>query len=316
MKKAIADRIAANREKKHGLAKIAKGKQSARIQEHIANLTGDKSLRAADKELLSSRSASPVDAIAGGPGRKFPLRAKAKAIQNSNKLALALPSDGLSDLDTLELTEAELRDAEISIGLKARNEAKLNTSSPLPPYAQQIVDRGFKWTRQSETACRLCAEGLPPVIVAKRQRISPPVLERWLNNTEFQFRIRHYHEIMTEQVLTNGLANRIHRLRQMNENYNSQLQIIEERAQREQAKPAEERVPGGATGWLNNNLEYDAVLARSQADLMKSAAIEMGQWQENAAPITKIEVSYADKQLIINQDRTPPVTAKYEASTA
>ncbi len=88
--------------------------------------------------------------------------------------------------------------------------------------------------------------------------------------------------------------------------WQSQKDIIAARAEdaKKKLKTQPELVaPGADTGWLDNKGEYDATMAREMRETEKHGAIEVGQWSEGPPPITKIEVVYVDKQLIVNHDQ-------------
>lgn len=214
---------------------------------------------------------SRILARVGAPGEKFPL--------NGGGTAVA--------------------EAEVNIGLHLRN------GTDIPGYAANLIGSDFEWSLDAEDAARLVAEGVPPVMVCDRLGIDIHDFEQWMLVTEFRFRIRQHLEALSEHVMTSGLANRTHRLKAANDRWQAQQEIIRARAHEARENPDKAAIPGAKTGWLNNNLEFDAQLSKEMRETEKHGAIEVGQWQEGAPPVQKIEIVYADKNLIYNNNTKP-----------
>lgn len=196
------------------------------------------------------------------------------------------------------VAEENRADIEIRTGLQLHN----NPSAPIDAFVESILEREFEWDEVSDRAARHAAEGMPPTLICQNLSLNPQVFEAWLTNTEFRLRIRQYLEALSEHVMMSGLANRTHRLTAMNDRWAAQKTIVSQRAQRAKLDPEIEKIPGATTGWVTDKGEYDAALAKEMRDTEKHGAIEVGQWQEGGAPASKIEIVYADKQLIVNHN--------------
>lgn len=249
--------------------RIAENERRAQIEAEQRAVALEEQERLA-KQSRQSRGPGGVLQMTGTPGQRFPIEKK----------GMGSPTAVL--------------EAGMDIGLSLR------TGSKVSDRAAAFLNDSFEWTMEAEDAARLAAEGLPPVIICDRLGIDILAFEQWMLNTEFRFRIRQHLEALSEFVMTSGLANRTHRLKAANDRWNAQKQIVKARASKAATLPEEEQVPGQATGWLNQNLEYDVALSKEMRETEKQGAIEVGQWQEGAAPAQKIVVTYAEKQLILN----------------
>ncbi len=197
------------------------------------------------------------------------------------------------------VAEEDLPDLEIRTGLQLHN----NPTSPIDNFVSSLIEREFEWDEVADRAARHAAEGMPPTLICQNLGLHPHVFESWMTNTEFRLRIRQYLEILSEHVMLSGLANRAHRLIAANERWAAQKTIVAQRAKRAKEDPEVAKVPGAETGWVNEKGEYDAPLAKEMRDTEKHGAIEAGQWNEGGTPASKIEIVYADKQLIINHNQ-------------
>lgn len=223
---------------------------------------------------MAQSKPSSVIAKVGAPGTRFPL---------GSDVAVA---------------EEDRDDLEIRTGLRLHN----NPTTPIDTFVSSLLDRQFEWDDVADKAARCAAEGMPPTLICQNLGLHPHVFESWMTNTEFRLRIRQYLEALSEHVMLSGLANRAHRLIAANERWAAQKTIVAQRAKRAKENPELEKVPGATTGWVTDKGEYDVALAKEMRDTEKQGAIEVGQWQEGGAPASKIEIVYADKQLIINHN--------------
>lgn len=197
------------------------------------------------------------------------------------------------------VAEEDRDDLEIRTGLQVHT----TPESPIDHFVESLLQREFEWDEVSDRAARRAAEGMPPTLICQNLGLAPGVFESWLTCTEFRLRIRQYLEALSEHVMTSGLASRTHRLIAANDRWAAQKTIVAQRARRAKDDPSLAAVPGAETGWVTDKGEYDVGLAKEMRDTEKHGAIEVGQWQEGGAPASKIEIVYADKQLIINHNQ-------------
>jgi hypothetical protein len=252
--------------------RIAKSEQRAALTDQHKAVVREQQ-RELENERVVTRP-SRVLAAVGAPGEKFPLNTGAAG--------------------------TVVAEAELNIGLHLRN------GTNIPGYAANLIGNDFEWTPDAEDAARLAADGVPPVMICDRLGIDIYDFEQWMLVTEFRFRIRQHLEALSEHVMTSGLANRTHRLKADNDRWQAQQEIVRARAKHAREDEKLSQIPGAKTGWLNNNLEYDAALSKEMRETQKQAAIEAGQWQEGAPPVQKIEIVYADKNLIYNNNTKSP----------
>ena len=253
--------------------KIAESRRRQGILDEEANIA-----RAAQRQIddrLAQAKPSRVVAAVGAPGTRFELG---------------------SDVAVLEEDRPDL---EIRTGLQLHN----NPAGPIDAFVNSLLEREFVWDTLSDKAARFAAEGMPPTLICQNLGLQPNVFESWLANTEFRIRIRSYLEALTEHVMTSGLASRTHRLIAGNERWAAQKTIVAQRAKRAKEDPELEKIPGATTGWVTDKGEFDSALAKEMRDTEKQGAIEVGQWNEGGAPPTKINIVYAEKQLIVNHDQ-------------
>lgn len=253
--------------------KISESERRHKILEEEADLARSTQRQINDR--MAQSVPSRVVAKVGAPGTRFQL---------GSDVAIA---------------EEDRPDMEIRTGLQLHN----NPSSPIDDFVSSLVQREFEWDEVSEKAARHAAEGMPPTLICQNLGLQPHIFEYWLANTEFRLRIRQYLEALSEHVMMSGLANRTHRLIAANDRWAAQKTLVSQRAKRAREDPNLANVPGATTGWVTDNGEYDAALAKEMRDTEKHGAIEVGQWQEGGSPPTKINIVYAEKQLIVNHDQ-------------
>ncbi len=268
MKQAILDKINGNVKPTSRQKEAARRKKIHKEELEIARAAQ----RSLDAQQSQSRVSTSVIAAVGAPGTRFPLDSKA----------------------TAHLTPGQVADAEMSAGMAMHNGVEL------PGYVHPLLGEEFEWTPVSRKAARCAAEGMPPMMIEDRLDLHPGIFEQWMRNVDFKLAVRQYVETLTEDVMTSGLANRAHRLVAQNLRWQAQKDIIHERA--EAAKLNPEAPPGASTGWLDNKNEYDAAMAREMRETEKHGAIEVGQWSEGPPPVTRIEIEYVDKQLIVQHE--------------
>jgi transposase-like protein len=148
--------------------------------------------------------------------------------------------------------------------------------------------RPFLWSQKREQAARSVAQGEgTSAEIAARLGIAPETLERWQQHSEFQARVRCH----LEAALTQGIAERLNRVRALDDRWLRMRRIIAERA----VSAEMQGVPGGTSGLLTHTVkgvgggenfqmvnEYavDTGLLRELREVEKQAAQEMGQWTE------------------------------------
>jgi hypothetical protein len=271
MKKSVRDKLN-NKPSAQEQRRIDENARRQQIVDEEANIARS-AQRQIDERVAQAKSSRVIDAV-GAPGTRFPLGSDTK------------------------VPETDRADMEIRMGLQLHN----NPSTPVDAFVSSLLEREFEWDEFSDRAARFAAEGMPPTLICQNLNLSPHVFETWLANTEFRLKIRSYLEGLSEHVMMSGLANRAHRLIAANDRWAAQKTIVAQRAKRAKADPELEKIPGATTGWVTDKGEYDAALAKEMRDTEKHGAIEVGQWNEGGAPASKIEIVYADKQLIINHN--------------
>ncbi len=153
---------------------------------------------------------------------------------------------------------------------------------------------GFSWTKKTETAAQLVAEGsLSFDDMAKDAGTTRPTLRKWRSHPEFQARVEEIREDYREGVRARGVAVRERRVASYNERWEKMQSVIDARA-RDKTMAG---VPGGKTGLVilsdykiirddEGNTEalpvyeVDTGLLKEMRELEKQAAQDLGQWTE------------------------------------
>lgn len=153
-----------------------------------------------------------------------------------------------------------------------------------------------KWTRKKTKAAQLVAEDkLTDNEIAAAVKVSQRTLERWKLKPAFAGRVAELvkaaEDAVRQALLTEGIADRVERVRGYGDRRQRLQQIITERGQAEDMQ----KVPGGATGLLVRTKkqigggEYATIVDEYQVDvgtlrelreLEKQAAQDLGQWAE------------------------------------
>jgi hypothetical protein len=147
----------------------------------------------------------------------------------------------------------------------------------------------FDWSFKSEQASRLVAEDkLSDEDIASKVKIGRTTLWRWKDHPDFKERVTSLVEAFRQAVLTEGIADRINRVKRLDTDWKRMQALIEARADE---TPRD--VPGASTGLVVRKeketkfgtvIEYAAdtgLLAELRATEMQ-AAKELGQWVEKS----------------------------------
>jgi hypothetical protein len=150
----------------------------------------------------------------------------------------------------------------------------------------------FKWDENKENAAALFAVGdLSWQQIADQVGVTLRSVETWHATEDFKARIAENREIIRQRVLTEGVANKVERVRRLNKRWSQINQIFDERA--EDVRNISE--PGYGTGLLNcitttvtkgdmtyttDEFKPEIALLKEEREIAKQAAIEVGDWTE------------------------------------
>jgi hypothetical protein len=162
------------------------------------------------------------------------------------------------------------------------------------PNNSEQNPRPFRWTRKSENAALLIAEGeLSDEKIAERVGAGRTTLFEWRRHPDFAARVQAHLDEFRAAVRRRGIAIVENRVRALQDRWERMQRVITERA----ASPQMQDVPGGRTGLLVHNVksigggvhaervdlyELDAALLKELRDHEKQAAQELGQWTEKS----------------------------------
>lgn len=134
--------------------------------------------------------------------------------------------------------------------------------------------------------------------IAAQVGINKTTLEDWKRRPEFRERVNEHLESFRDKTLQEGIADRLNRVRALNDRQQRMVRLIEARAAEHAPsdEPSEHAaVPGGDTGMLVRSYKgvgrgddfqlleeyaFDAALAKEMREHEKQAAQELGQWLE------------------------------------
>lgn len=150
----------------------------------------------------------------------------------------------------------------------------------------------FRWTERTNKAAILVAEDrLTDTEIAQECGVAQRTLERWKQSEAFQARVSELVAAYRERILREGIADRVKRVKALDDRWRRMQQVIEERA----TDPQMAHVPGGTSGLLCHTIKGvgrgddfqlidlyavdDGLLSEMRAT-EKQAAIEAGQWEE------------------------------------
>jgi|GEM_PF-1697597 len=159
------------------------------------------------------------------------------------------------------------------------------------PCARNDAER-FAWTRASEEAARLLAEGERTFLeVAKAVGVHRNTLALWRQHPEFAGRVEGLVAECREQARWLAVGNVLRRVDRLNRDWIRLQRVVDARA----ADPSMRDVPGGPTGLLVRETKgvgtgehfrlvetyrVDAALLRELREIEAQAARELGQWAE------------------------------------
>ena len=153
----------------------------------------------------------------------------------------------------------------------------------------------FKWDAKKTRAAAMVAESIPHTKIGEALGVQPHVISWWRKHPDFSRRVKKIIDDAAEESATIAIAiaNRVHRVRVLDELNNAHLQVFEER----KANPTGDAEPGMSSGLVvkkervttNRNgttieTEYqiDSALSAEIRALHKQAAQETGQWSEKS----------------------------------
>lgn len=158
----------------------------------------------------------------------------------------------------------------------------------------------FRWTEQRVNAAALVAEDKSTDDqIAKQSGVDRRTLTRWKSEPAFQERVKSIVEAAREAVMTQGIADKVNRVRRLDEHWKSMQALIEARAEK-----TKRDVPGASTGlvvrreketkWGTDiEAQFDAALLAELRATEMQAAKELGQWTE------KSDVTSAGQPIVV-----------------
>lgn len=151
----------------------------------------------------------------------------------------------------------------------------------------------FKWDAKRTKAAAMVAESLPHTKIGPAVGVEPHVVSWWRKHPDFSRRVKKIIDDAAEESATIAIANRVNRVRVLDDLHSRYLQVVEERAQNFSGDleagmssglvVKKERVTVGRAGTVTeteyqvDNPTTSAILA-----LHKQAAQETGQWSERS----------------------------------
>lgn len=129
--------------------------------------------------------------------------------------------------------------------------------------------------------------------IAEKAGVTRAALSLWKQHPDFKARVAGILEAVRQKVLTEGIADRVNRVKRLNRDWERMQRVIEQRA----ADSDMEGVPGGDTGLLVHQVKgvgkgedfqlidlyvVDAGLLAELRNTEKQAAQELGQWVEKS----------------------------------
>lgn len=164
------------------------------------------------------------------------------------------------------------------------------------PDGSTYALRTFNWTGDSIQAAADLAEGTYKLgEIADRAGVSQMALKTWRVHPEFMARVEEHRKIFRQLVLQYGIAKKETRMAHLQSRHDAIRQVVEERGKSMAEKYPE--LPGASTGYValkptaHGDLAYvDTKTAQLLAEMEKSAAIEMGEWNEGSAPGIAVQI--------------------------
>lgn len=157
---------------------------------------------------------------------------------------------------------------------------------------QNVTD--FEWTATKVQAVALLAQGdMSDEAIASLLKVTRVTLWRWKQVGEFQDRIRVTVEQFRLAAVSEGIADKVNRLRSVNDRWQRMHAVIRERA----ASKEMQSVPGGKSGLVTKQLkgigkgddfqvvevyQVDTGLLAQMLAHEQQAAKELGQWTEKS----------------------------------
>jgi hypothetical protein len=133
---------------------------------------------------------------------------------------------------------------------------------------------------------QLVAEGESIAEISRQLGVSPPTITSWSRFPEFQEEVEKICREAGEVYSQRAIAKRLSRVKFLDERHEKLRRIIDERGAAYLADPATKDIPGVGTGLLivsnNGAVRLDVAILREMRELEKRAAIEFGQWAEDA----------------------------------
>lgn len=145
----------------------------------------------------------------------------------------------------------------------------------------------FEWTAKKERAAQYVADDrLSDETISNKLSIGRVTLWRWKEHIEFKERVKSIREEFRQRIMTEGIADRVNRLRRLDTDWKRLQQVIEDRA-----AETNRDVPGASTGMVVRReketkfgtqveCEVDTGLLAELRNIEKQAAQELGQWVE------------------------------------
>jgi predicted transcriptional regulator len=151
----------------------------------------------------------------------------------------------------------------------------------------------FTWTPEKEIAAmELSVGGKANYEVAELLGVTPVCVAQWKQKPEFQERMKENFKEFRQRVMSEGIADRINRIKRLNLRWNQLNSVFEKRAKDPFFKDS---VPGWDTGLMTHEQKsigsgdlatvidvyrVDVATIKEEREIAKQAAQELGQWEE------------------------------------
>jgi hypothetical protein len=161
--------------------------------------------------------------------------------------------------------------------------------------ASPVIQTGTLSGRRLQAAMLVADGHLTNVQIAADVGVTPQTLAKWKRREDFRAEVERIRTIVRDEVLHQGIALKVNRLKALNDRVNRIERIMEERA----ADPAMQNIPGGKTGLIKRTLksigsgasatiieefEFDATLSKEYLAVLEQSEEEMSGKFEEAKP--------------------------------
>jgi predicted transcriptional regulator len=155
----------------------------------------------------------------------------------------------------------------------------------------------FTWTPEKEIAAmELSVGGKANYEVAELLGVTPVCVAQWKQKPEFQERMKENFKEFRQRVMSEGIADRINRIKRLNLRWNQIDKVFKDRSK----DTSHMSVPGWDTGLLTHEQKsigsgelatvidvyrVDTPTIKEEREIAKQAAQELGQWEEKVRQV-------------------------------